>query len=363
MCLTTLCLIFFTLLKKHHISIPSIFSLFRKNSHIETTLKETDPNLTIAWLTNQLLLANESLLSLTTFREQFPQEYPDVIPANIISRRNINSLHKTLILDRGLRDGIQQRDIVLTGYNVIGFITNVQQSTCQALLITDPDMRIPVDIIGAFSIAELEQFKKNLAEIQTLRNNSINLYQLMQLADKGNVESQYFLGLMYEIGEQVIQDLSKAKELYEKASNQGYKPAQQRLIYIMQNQNTSNLPFAKYYYGSAICHGVNQKNCIVHYVPKTNSAWYYSQAYLITNSESDIFPAGLIIGIVKTPYQYEQQNIRENNQRPENKQNLEKNSNNHKRGALSEGMFWNLPVQIVNVDELKTVLIIKNQQK
>lgn len=362
MCVTTLCLIFFTVLKKNHISIPSIFSLFRNNNNnIETTLP--DPNFTIAWLTNQLLLANESLLSLTKFREQFPQEYPDVIPANIISRRNINSLHKTLILDRGLRDNVHQRDIVLAGYNVIGFITNVQQSTCQVLLITDPDMRIPVDIIGSFNIAELEQFRKNMLEVQTLRNNSINIYQLSQLADKGNAEAQYFLGFMYEVGEQVIQNLSKAKELYEKASNQGYKPAQQRLIYIMQNQNLSSLPFAKYYYGSAICHGVNQKYCIVHYVPKASTSWHYSQAYLITKkiSESDIFPAGLIIGIVKNPYQYEQDSIEFKDKNPKNKKNLKKDSNNHKRIALSEGMFWNLPVQITDVDELKTVLIIKNQ--
>lgn len=357
MCVTTLCLIFFTLLKKYHISIPSIFSLFRKNNHIETILEKTDPNFTIAWLTNQLLLANESLLSLTTFREKFPQEYPDVTPANIISRRNINSLHKTLILDRGLRDGIQQRDIVLSGYNVIGFITNVQQSTCQVLLITDPDMRIPVDIIGSLNIAELEQFRKNMEEVQKLRNNSINIYQLSQLADKGNAEAQYFLGFMYEVGEQVIQNLPKAKELYGKASKQGYELAKQRLMYIMQNQNLSNIPFAKYYYGSAICHGVNQKYCTVHYVPKTNSSWYYSQAYLITNSESDIFPAGLIIGIVKTPYQYDQQSIEKNYQ------NFENNSNNNKTIALSEGMFWKLPVQIVDVDDLKTLLIIKNQKK
>jgi cell shape-determining protein MreC len=358
MCITTLCLILGALLKKNHITMPSIFSLFRRNNHIETTLKETDPNFTIAWLTNQLLLANETVLSLTTFRDQFPKEYPEVIPANIISRRDINNLHKTLILDRGLRDGINEGDIVLSGHNVIGVIAKVQESTCQVLLITDPDMRIPVDIIGALDVTELERFKKNIPEIQRLRNDSRNFHELIQLANKRDVEAQYLLGLMYETGKQGLPNWSKAKELYEKASKQGSQPAQQRLDYMMQNQDLSGISSSKYYYGSAICHGVDKNYCIVHYVPK-ELPWEYSQAYLITNSESDIFPAGLIIGIVNTPYQYKQSE--KNKQDMKNSQSFE--TNTHKRVALSEGMFWNLPVQIVNVDELKTLLIIKNSKK
>ena len=50
-----------------------------------------------------------------------------------------------------------------------------------------------------------------------------------QLANEGNIFSQYNLGLMYSNGKGVRQDYTKALEWYQKAANQGYAKAQYNL--------------------------------------------------------------------------------------------------------------------------------------
>jgi len=53
-----------------------------------------------------------------------------------------------------------------------------------------------------------------------------------QMAKRGNAESQYKLGLMYETGSGVSNSLVLATSWYKKAARQNYKPAVNRLTYL-----------------------------------------------------------------------------------------------------------------------------------
>ena len=49
------------------------------------------------------------------------------------------------------------------------------------------------------------------------------------LAEQGNVKAQYNLGLMYDMGEGVLQDYKEAVRWYQLAAEQGYSSAQHNL--------------------------------------------------------------------------------------------------------------------------------------
>mgnify|MGYP003389813997 FL=1 len=53
--------------------------------------------------------------------------------------------------------------------------------------------------------------------------------QIYQLAQQGEAQDQYSLGLAYDLGLGVDKDLSKAFEWYQKSANQGYAKAQYNL--------------------------------------------------------------------------------------------------------------------------------------
>jgi len=60
---------------------------------------------------------------------------------------------------------------------------------------------------------------------------SVFLFQ-KQMAKRGNAESQFKLGLMYETGSGVNNSLALATSWYKKAARQNYKPASNRLTYL-----------------------------------------------------------------------------------------------------------------------------------
>ncbi|MDH5424794.1 MAG: hypothetical protein OEY29_07375 [Gammaproteobacteria bacterium] len=53
-----------------------------------------------------------------------------------------------------------------------------------------------------------------------------------KMAEKGNLNAQYKLGLMYEIGRGVARDAAKATLWYEKSSAKGYIASKHRLVYL-----------------------------------------------------------------------------------------------------------------------------------
>lgn len=57
------------------------------------------------------------------------------------------------------------------------------------------------------------------------------------LADKGNVDAQYKLGSMYELGIGTDKSLEKARKWYAQASSKGYVSAENRLRYLKVKKN------------------------------------------------------------------------------------------------------------------------------
>jgi len=55
-------------------------------------------------------------------------------------------------------------------------------------------------------------------------------------AKQGYVLAQYDLGTMYELGEGMPQNFSKAREWYQLAANQGYEEAHERLEILNANE-------------------------------------------------------------------------------------------------------------------------------
>ena len=86
--------------------------------------------------------------------------------------------------------------------------------------------------------------------------------QMQRWANQGIAEAQFNLGLIYDNGEGVQQDYSKAAQWYEKAANQGMPDAQFNLGLMYYNgkgvrQNTAT---AKEWFGKA-CDNGNQNGC------------------------------------------------------------------------------------------------------
>lgn len=67
------------------------------------------------------------------------------------------------------------------------------------------------------------------SQVQPLIEEKAEIVKLKILAEQGNAEAQYKLGLMYDMGKDVDQDYQKAFEWYEKSANQGLASSQSRL--------------------------------------------------------------------------------------------------------------------------------------
>lgn len=82
------------------------------------------------------------------------------------------------------------------------------------------------------------------------------------MANQGDAEAQVALGAMYNLGEGVRQDYTKAAHWFEKAANQGNADAQYMLglMYAKGEGVRQNYIVAKEYFGKA-CDGGLQKGC------------------------------------------------------------------------------------------------------
>ena len=63
----------------------------------------------------------------------------------------------------------------------------------------------------------------------TLNVGEVAPKEMLQLAEAGDAELQFSLGVMYEHGEGVRQDYAEAVRWYRKAAEQGYAEAQNNL--------------------------------------------------------------------------------------------------------------------------------------
>jgi len=86
----------------------------------------------------ELKLENERLRSIVSFREKFTYE---VIAARIIGT-DPSALFKTLIVNRGSEDGIQEGMAVISTTGVVGKIFQVESARSRVLLISDINSRV-----------------------------------------------------------------------------------------------------------------------------------------------------------------------------------------------------------------------------
>ena len=91
---------------------------------------------------------------------------------------------------------------------------------------------------------------------------AIDFNQTQRLADQGDANSQYNLGVMYEQGMSVTQDYAKARYWYEKAASKDNVKAQYNLglMYWHGKGVRQNLAIAKELYGK-VCDSGEQKGC------------------------------------------------------------------------------------------------------
>lgn len=85
----------------------------------------------------------------------------------------------------------------------------------------------PLLLVGCHKIHSTTN--SQISQMQPRIEENGELIKLNRLAEQGNAEAQYRLGLMYDMGEDVNQDYSKAFEWYEKSANQGLASSQSKL--------------------------------------------------------------------------------------------------------------------------------------
>lgn len=125
-------------------SVGGFFSFFTKISDIQVENKKlSDENLKLKAeivLLEEIkkenaLLRNE--IGLTTATEF------NLVPAQILAR-DPSGLQQTVLINKGKKDGLENGMAVISNGVLIGQITNVQESSCTVLLITDVSSRFGV---------------------------------------------------------------------------------------------------------------------------------------------------------------------------------------------------------------------------
>ncbi len=66
----------------------------------------------------------------------------------------------------------------------------------------------------------------SLATATPTTSDTTNVTEIIKVAEQGFAKAQYYLGVMYENGKGVEQDVAKAVSWYRKAAEQGYAKAQ-----------------------------------------------------------------------------------------------------------------------------------------
>ena len=86
-------------------------------------------------------------------------------------------------------------------------------------------------LLGSMGNSESADFQKGLTAYQS-GDHATALREWEPLAEQGNADAQYNLGVMYEKGNGVLQDYKTAMKWYRLAAKQGYARAQSNLGYM-----------------------------------------------------------------------------------------------------------------------------------
>ena len=108
---------------------------------------------------NELHLLQEEIESLTGIKSSSEARFARVIPARVVLRRDASNFRRTILVDRGSRDGVQSGMLVLWGCEqpresrlaacVVGTVDAVGPHACRILLASDPGFRIPALVLDS----------------------------------------------------------------------------------------------------------------------------------------------------------------------------------------------------------------------
>lgn len=92
------------------------------------------------------------------------------------------------------------------------------------------------------------------------QNRDLSFNDYLKLAEKGNAEAQFKLGVLYSNGREVQKDYGKAVEWYQKAANQNYAKAQYNLAICYEEGNGVPMNFVKAveWYQKAAAQGMSE---------------------------------------------------------------------------------------------------------
>ncbi len=96
---------------------------------------------------NEILRLQGMLKAQAAFRDRFGERYQLTVAADIVFRRDSSPFRSTVYLDRGKSDGVAVGDAVVWGEALVGQVFRVYRDICQARVLTDPGMRVPVLVV------------------------------------------------------------------------------------------------------------------------------------------------------------------------------------------------------------------------
>lgn len=91
----------------------------------------------------ELFQENQRLTRLLGLRQTIPPNISRTKYARVIARAPV-SWNRTLIMDKGARDGIRPNRLVLSEFALVGKVIEVGPSASKVLLVTDPNFKIGV---------------------------------------------------------------------------------------------------------------------------------------------------------------------------------------------------------------------------
>lgn len=119
---------------------------FRKNAKENRALREILADVRLEKVRAQeLYLENQRLTRLLSLRQSLPQSVKRSVHARVIGRQSTPA-SRSVLLDKGRREGLRSHLLVLFEKSVVGKIVEVGPSFARAALINDPDARLGVII-------------------------------------------------------------------------------------------------------------------------------------------------------------------------------------------------------------------------
>ncbi|MFH1230753.1 MAG: rod shape-determining protein MreC [Planctomycetota bacterium] len=132
---------------------PQQFQLLNDKDKIKVLeQKITDLNNELILMRNENVSLTHKLQSISDFTESFPsgtsiKENYNIITAEVIIKSDISIWRRSILINKGSRDGLKSGLTVVSGKWLVGKVSDVGTSTSRIQLITDPSFRAPVMIV------------------------------------------------------------------------------------------------------------------------------------------------------------------------------------------------------------------------